>query len=140
VPYNRSSKEMDRMKKTARKLWTGFLLGLALVVAQTGAAQATNKACFDWSCNDTTYVCSFNSACTTLTNGQLWRYRWDFGDGAGYYFTSSSTVNNTYSSSLPYPTVTLTVIPLDTDPFSVTCEIVVYNNIGPPRPTYGRCQ
>jgi PKD domain len=130
------------MKKENRvkKIWTGLLLGIALVVAHTDAAEATNHACFDWSCNDSTYVCSFNAGCTTLTNGQLWRYRWDFGDGAGYYLTSSAMINNTYSSSLPYPTVTLTVIPLDTPSFSVTCEIVVYNNIGPPRATYGRCQ
>jgi hypothetical protein len=120
-----------------RRIWMGLALVCAFM-AHSGIAEATNHACFDWSCNESTHVCTFDASCTTFTSGQLWRYRWDFGDGAGYFFTGSAITSNTYS--IPYPTVTLTVVPFGADLFSVSCGIVVWNNIGPPRATYGRCQ
>jgi hypothetical protein len=115
-------------------LFCACILALMLPVA----AQAHNVACYDWDCNETTKVCSFDASCTEL-HGLLWRYRWDFGDGSGFVFTGSPTIQHQYSPSFPFPNVELRVIPYDVDWFSVTCQILVYNTFGPPRPTSGTC-
>lgn len=115
------------------------LLGLAFLSA---GAQAQGTACFDWSCDSSTGICSFNSSCSTITSpGFLWRYSWTFGDGSGTFLTGSSTINHTYSTSggCYYPNVKLTVIPFNTNPFDVQCEITVWECVGPPQGTSGRC-
>jgi hypothetical protein len=117
------------------------LFALVFLVLLSVNAHAANVACFDWSCDSSTGACSFNSSCSQIASpGTLWRYSWDFGDGNSA-LTGSSTTNNTYSSSSGcyYPTVELTVIPFNTDAFSVECEIVVWNCVGPAQGTSGRC-
>lgn len=112
----------------------GFL-GCFLFLALVGRAEAAT-ACYTWDCNDITHYCTFNASCSTWT-GSLWRFSWDFGDG-GTDLTGVATTSHTYGST-PYPNVKLTVIPLSTNPADVTCGIVVYNQVGPPLPTYGTC-
>lgn len=106
------------------------------ILAQSNRAAATT-ACYSWNCNEDTKVCSFNASCSSWT-GSLFRFRWDFGDGSGYSLTGSSTITHTYTSP-PYPYVQLTVIPLSSSEASVSCQIVVWNNIGPWQPTSGNC-
>lgn len=114
------------------------LVGLAFLSV---GAQAQGTACFDWSCDSSTGQCSFDSGCSTIQSpGFLWRYSWDFGDGSGTALTGSDTINHTYSGGCFYPDVKLTVIPFNTDPFDVQCEIVVWECVGPPQGTSGRCQ
>lgn len=117
-------------------LATAFVLLVAL--AASAPAQAANKACFDWDCDDTTLYCTFDASCTEL-DGSLWRYSWNFGDGSGNTLTGSTTIAHQYTYSYPHPDVTLTVVPYDVDSFYVTCEIIVYNQVSPPLATYGRC-
>jgi hypothetical protein len=112
-----------------------LFVGGFLFLAMVGQANATT-ACYSWSCNESTHACTFNSSCSSWT-GNLFRFSWDFGDGSTA-LTSSSTVNHTYGN-VPYPDVTLTVIPLSSSTASVTCEIVSFNNVGPARATYGNC-
>lgn len=115
----------------------GIILGLFLLISAGLADRAeATTACYTWDCNEFTKVCSFDASCSTWT-GNLWRFRWDFGDGSGYTFTGSPTITHSYTS--PYPTVQLTVIPLSTSQASVSCQIIVFNNVGPPLPTYGDC-
>jgi hypothetical protein len=117
------------------------VLGFLFLIFLSVNAHAANVACFDWSCNSTTGVCSFNSGCSQIASpGYLWRYSWDFGDG-NTALTGSSTTSNTYAtgSGCYYPKVKLTVIPFNTDPFSVECEIVVWECVGPAQGTSGRC-
>jgi hypothetical protein len=106
------------------------------------ATQAeANTACFDWVCdpNPWTLTCTFDAGCTQWTSGQLWRYRWDFGDGQGYAFTGDEIIVNYYYSGC-YKIVELTVIPLDAEPFSVeNCEVLLQNCVGPPLSLQGRC-
>ena len=114
------------------------LVGLACLCM---SAQAQGTACFDWSCDSSTGVCSFNSSCSTIQSpGFLWRYSWTFGDG-GSALTGNATLNHTYSTSggCYYPWVKLTVIPFNTNPFSVECQITVWECVGPPQGTSGRC-
>jgi|SRR6185312_741066 len=108
--------------------------GCFLLMAVASRAGATT-ACYDWDCNETTHVCSFDSSCSSWT-GNLFRFSWDFGDGNSAN-TASSTITHSYS--IPYPTVQLTVIPLSSGTASVSCGIVVWNNIGPPVGTSGHC-
>jgi len=110
---------------------------LALTFAFAAPALA-NSACYDWDCDFDTKTCDFDASCTTFTQGSLWRYRWDFGDGGYPVLTGSATISHTYSISGAY--VNLTVIPFSADNFEVECFITVYNVVGPPLPTAGRCQ
>ena len=112
----------------------GGLLILVLV-AFAGAAQA-NTACYDWSCNPDTHVCNFDSSCSTINQGTLWRYGWDF-NNESTQLTSSTTIQYTFST--PYPYVALTLWTFGADEVSVKCQIVVWNAFGPPLPEYGQC-
>jgi hypothetical protein len=114
------------------------LVGLAFLSV---GAQAQGTACFDWSCDSSTGICSFNSGCSTITSpGFLWRYSWTFGDGNSD-LTGSNLTSNDYSGGpgCYYPWVKLTVIPFNTNPFSVECQITVWECVGPPQGTSGRC-
>jgi hypothetical protein len=103
-----------------------------------GAAEA-QVACFNWDCDDSTGFCEFDASCTQ-NPGNLWRYRWDFGDGSGYTFTGSATISHQYSSaSCFYPIVELTVIDYNIDPFSTDCQIVQRQCVGPAQGTSGQC-
>jgi hypothetical protein len=117
------------------KFWHAVLCVLA-VLAFSGTAHATNTACYDWSCNDSTHVCSFDASCSTITTGSLYQYHWDFGDGT---YDNTTTATTTHTSSIAYPTVTLTVLVLSGSDAEKGCEIVVWNQVGPPLATYGRC-
>lgn len=106
-----------------------------------GRAEAANIACFDWSCNEfNTGACTFNASCTELTQGQLWRYSWDFGDGTGG-LTGNPVINHNYGAAgLCWTNVRLTVIPFSADSFSVSCEIIIRNCVGPAIGLGGRCR
>lgn len=115
----------------------GFLLAAWLLAAAVPAE--ANDACFDWECDDSTLTCTFDAGCTTWTNGQLWRYSWDFGDGSGTTLTGNDEIQHDYSSGC-WKMVELTVIPFSADPFSVECEVLLQNCVGPPQGLSGRCQ
>lgn len=119
-----------------KKMFTGLVLS-TLFLALPGLAQASS-ACFDWDCDETTHICDFDASCSTFGGGQIWRYRWDFGDGSGLTFTGSPNISHSYS--VAYPEVTLTLIMLSGTDDDETCEIVVYNAVGPAQGTEGRCQ
>ena len=117
---------------------TASLFGALLLVALAAPA-AADTACFDWDCNPSTHLCSFDAGCSSYT-GPLWRFRWDFGDSSGYYFTGSDETTHQYPTGGGncYFDVELTVFPWS-DPSSVTCTIVVEDCFGPPLGNSGRC-
>jgi len=118
-----------------KRIATGLMFVLGLIVL-AGSARATDDACYTWSCNESTHVCSFNASCSTITSN-LYRYYWDFGDGSTQD-TGVATITHTYST--PYPSVTLTLWFLNANPVSTSnCGIVVWNNISPVQPTSGTC-
>ncbi|MGD2114844.1 MAG: hypothetical protein PVG07_07320 [Acidobacteriota bacterium] len=131
------------MKTSNYKLWMIPALA-ALALAFALPAQAANQACFDWDCSDNSgspYVCDFDAGCTQL-DSDLWKYRWDFGDGSGIVLTGSEEIQHSYDcdpSCDAGPEVELTVIPLSESSFSVECEILLFNTYGPPLPTLGTC-
>lgn len=117
-----------------RYWYAAFCIVFALAFA--GRAEATNTACYDWNCNDSTHVCTFDAGCTTITTGSIFLYHWDYGDGT-YDNTTTQYAMHTFSTA--YPTVTLTVFLFGgTEPVQ-GCQIVVWNQVGPPLATYGRC-
>jgi hypothetical protein len=118
-----------------RKVILGVAFALVLGLGAARAEAAT--ACYTWDCDDLTHVCSFNASCSSWS-GNLWRFSWDFGDGSSA-LTGSATTSHTYGNT-PYPTVTLTVIPLSSSEDSAACEIVVFNAVGPAQGTEGSCQ
>lgn len=119
-------------------LTAGLVIFLSFGV---GHANAANVACFDWSCDPSNSgACTFDASCTQLTQGQLWRYSWDFGDGGGG-LTGNPVINHNYGLPGPcWANVELTVIPFSADAFSVTCEIIIRNCVGPAVGLSGRCQ
>jgi PKD domain len=119
-----------------KRLVLGLMFSLGMF-ALAGTAHAANDACFNWDCNDSTHVCTFDASCSVTNVGSFWRYRWDFGDGSSVVLTGSPTTSHSYS--IPYPTVNLTLVFLDVDWVGTTCDIVVWNNVGPAQATYGRC-
>lgn len=124
------------MRRTT--LFIGLLVSPLLLPV---AAAAANVACYDWDCTEDSsapYTCTFDASCTQI-DGQLWKYRWDFGDGSSLVLTGNPVIQHDYDGSDAGPEVQLTVIPLNDDPFSVTCEIVVYNPTGPILPRFGTC-
>ncbi len=122
------------------KYWPAAFCVL-FVMAFSGRAEATNVACYDWSCDDTpgtTHVCAFDAGCSSITQGSVWRYAWDFGDGASA-LTGSPTTSHTFSSSYSFSVVTLTVWLFGGTEPTVNCEILIFNIVGPPQPVSGRC-
>lgn len=115
-----------------------FLAFAPAVLALPLAASAANVACYDWDCDDSTYLCTFDASCTE-NDGMLWRYVWDFGDGSGAILTGNPVIQHQYDGSDYHPDVKLNVVDYDQDPFEVTCEILIVNQVGPPRPTAGTC-
>lgn len=110
-----------------------FVLGLFVLA---GTAWATDDACYTWSCNESTHVCSFNASCSTISSS-LFRYHWNFGDGSSQD-TGVATISHTYST--PYPSVTLTLWFLNANSVSTSnCGIVAWNNVSPTQPTSGTC-
>jgi hypothetical protein len=120
------------------KRWTLPLVFIAAGLLAASSSYAANDACYTWNCNPSTHVCSFNASCSTTTDGSLWRYRWDFGDGSGYHFDSDATITKTIG--VPYPWVNLTIFFFGANEVSVTCQITVFDNVGPPIGPYsGTC-
>lgn len=68
-----------------------------------------HDACFTWSCNQTTRVCNYSSACSILPSGVIY-YSWDMGDGTIYYGGAYSSFNHTYASPGNYQ-ARLTMLP-----------------------------
>lgn len=112
---------------------------LLLALAFPSTAQAANVACYDWVCDADTYTCTFDASCTQ-NDGMLWRYRWDFGDGSGPFLTGNPVITHQYPQYYSWGYVELTVVDYDQDPFSVSCEVVVSSQVGPPTGgSSGRC-
>lgn len=120
-----------------KKTFLSILFALA-VLSLPVAAQADNVACYEWDCDSSTYICTFDASCTE-NDGMLWRYSWDFGDGTGTMLTGNPVIQHQFSSSYASSYVKLTVVDYDQDPFDETCEIVVDWQVGPPGPTSGIC-
>lgn len=126
--------------------YTLLTLLLPAFLALPSAIAASNAACYDWECTPINapdhYLCEFDASCTEL-DGQLWRYRWDFGDGSFPVLTSNPVIGHEYfpccESSQYQPFVELTVIPLSDDPFSEECQIWMAAVTGPPIGTDGSC-
>jgi hypothetical protein len=121
------------MKRSAI-VWIGLLLAF---LGFAGAAEA-NTACFDWECNPDTHFCTFNASCSTITQGSVWRYRWDFGDGSSIVLTSGTTTSHTYGQ-VPNPDVSLTLLMFSGPEDEELCEIRVWEQVGPFIGTSGRC-
>ncbi|MDX1996724.1 MAG: S8 family serine peptidase [Thermoanaerobaculia bacterium] len=68
-----------------------------------------HDACFTWSCNQTTRVCSFSASCSLLPSGTIY-YSWDMGDGTTYYGGAYSSFSHTYGTASNYQ-VKLTLLP-----------------------------
>lgn len=117
------------------KLLCAAVLALSLFA---GAEKASaNTACFDWVCDSVSQTCDFDASPSSITSGSLWRFAWNF-NGTGH-LTGSYTVNDIYFN-VPYPTVSMTMWLFGADPVSTpACDIVVWNAVSPPLPTYGRC-
>ena len=112
-------------------------LSMAALASFLFSAAANAEACFDWSCNETTHVCTFNAGCSSASN--FVSYLFEFGDGTS---SSSGTPSHTYTSQSS-ATVTLKVnsnpLYLDLIQQTVTCYITVWNQVAPPLATSGRC-
>jgi hypothetical protein len=126
-----------------RSRFVPLAVAVALGMIWASPGEAANVACFDWTCDSSNNgSCTFNSSCTQLTQGSLWRYSWDFGDGTGG-LTGSAVIGHNYGAAGTPPcnaTVQLTVIPFSADSFSVQCQIMVRACVGPPIGLSGRCQ
>lgn len=120
-----------------------FVVAVALGMFSASPGEAANIACFDWSCDPSNSgYCTFNAGCTQITQGSIWRYSWDFGDGTGD-LTGSATTAHDYAALGTPPcnaTVELVVIPFSASEFSVECEIRVRACAGPPIGLSGRCE
>lgn len=119
---------------------TIFVGAMALIFVLPGAAaDAQNTACFDWDCDHPDVeFCTFDASCTEITDGQIWRYSWDFGDGSSELSGDPVT---SHSFDANFSEVTLKVLLFNSnDSPEVTCEINVFNNFGTPLPLTGRCE
>lgn len=118
-----------------------WLMGLAVVIGlllSASTAQAGANACFAWSCSEQGN-CQFNSSCSSGTP-YIWKYGWEFGDGATIGMTGSTVVSHDYGpSGVAYPFVTLHVLSWSGDYDSVTCDIIARTVIGPALPQEGTC-
>ncbi len=121
--------------RTMRKL--RFLCVTILTIfATAGMAQADEVACFDWSCDSDTLVCTFDATCSTPDSG-LVSYRWNWGDSTSTNNTQEIPLTHAYNQA--YATVKLTILMFGAPGESVTCDITIRNVIGPAQPTSGRC-
>lgn len=114
-----------------------FALSIGFLGLAAGQAEAAT-ACFDWSCDDSTYLCTFDASCS-VGLPYIWKYNFFFGDGNSSGLIGSSTTQHQYAWGDPHPDVKLLIVPQWEDVTEVTCEILIYNIVGPPLPTSGRC-
>lgn len=115
-----------------------FVLFSAAVGMVAAPAEGAT-ACFDWSCDESTLLCDFDTSCST---GQpyIWKFHFTWGDGTQSNYSAVTSWQHQYTSSDAYPHVRLLVVPWGESMTEVTCQITVYNQIGPPvLPTEGRC-
>lgn len=114
--------------------WT--VLAIIALASIMFAGNARAEACFDWSCNEDTHVCTFNAGCSSASH--FVSYLFKFGDGTT---SSSGTPTHTYSQSSANVTLEVNSDPLYGDLIqqTVTCYITAWNPVGPPFPTSGRC-
>lgn len=119
-----------------------FLTVAALLFAGATAAHAQNTACYDWDCEDSAQGqgdCTFDASCSEITDGQIWKYSWDFGDGSGTLTGNPVTFHHYDTEN--YATVRLKVALWgDGESPQVECEINIFNNHSFPLATEGRCE
>ncbi|HSS50553.1 MAG TPA: hypothetical protein VLX28_16575 [Thermoanaerobaculia bacterium] len=123
-----------------KKVLVPVFLCMALLVFGSAASYAGGTACFDWSCDVSTYSCNFDASCSSASPYILF-YVIDFGDGSSAGPSSSPYFSHTYTSG--YSASVTVTISFFSDPSydSATC----YDNyrvfpVGPQAPTSGRCQ
>lgn len=100
------------------------------------AAPASAGVCYDWACDETTRICEFDASCTYLGTTFLY-WEWDFGDGTIYRDYNSPYATHAYDYR-NWENVKLTVHYWWDS--SIDCDIYIWNPVGPPVPTYGRCE
>ena len=111
---------------------------LLLSIAFAGNA-AADTACFDWACNETTRVCTFDFGCSSA-DPFIWKYSFNYGDGTSTGLTGATVYTHQYGNGVFYPTVNLTIYPWSNNGSTqVSCQIVVRNAFSPGLPTSGRC-
>jgi hypothetical protein len=112
------------------------VLGIFVFASFLSTSDARAEACFDWSCNEITHVCSFNAGCSSASN--FVSYLFKFGDGTT---SSSGTPNHTYTGYSAVVTLEVNSNPLYLDLIqqTVTCYITVSNQTIPVLPVSGRC-
>jgi hypothetical protein len=93
------------MKSLQRAFCTGlFVLGFAVLAASAQAATANFQANCAYSGSNLNCVFDAkrpSSNPSSCADGSIPTYYWDFGDGTGTGFTSSSFVSHTYLAPLP---------------------------------------
>ena len=119
-----------------------FLMAAAFV-AMLGMASAPAQAgpCFDWSCDGSgTRACTFDASCSTASP-YVYKYNFDFGDGATTGLSGSPFHNHTYASGYD-SNVTLTILFFSgSGSASVTCTVWTHVlPVGPQPVMSGRCQ
>lgn len=112
-----------------------FIVAGFIFVGFAGAAQA-NDACYTWDCSANSPTCQLNASCSTITSGNLWKYRWDFGDGN---ILLTGNVSTSYTFTEPYPDVELSLVFYDVATVSESCPIVAWNAVSPPLSLSGTC-
>lgn len=99
-------------------------LALAVVVVTPGDAEASDVACFDWSCDWNTATCTFDPSCSSA-DPFIWKLAWDWGDGGGTGLTGTQVQTHTYSSeTCQTPTVTLWVYAWSGNIVQVSCYVM----------------
>jgi hypothetical protein len=114
-----------------------FVLVLFGSLVLAGAARAT--ACFTWSCNETTRVCSFNTSCSSVPAGDsLTGYKLTYGDGSSTGTSMTTSYSHNYGQNSA--DVTLEVPSFGfTELQTIKCYITVRNVVTPLLSTSGTC-
>ncbi|MFL6235752.1 MAG: hypothetical protein ACJ76N_21660 [Thermoanaerobaculia bacterium] len=115
-----------------------FVLAILGWLTLAGAAHAT--ACFTWSCNETTRVCSFNTSCSSIQAGDsLTGYKLTYGDGTSTGTSTTTSYSHTYSQNSADVTLEVVSAAGFTELQTIKCYLTIHNVIGPPLPTSGTC-
>jgi hypothetical protein len=88
-----------------------FLLcvGVALFTSMSTTAVHAATACFDWSCNESSGLCTIDASCSSASP-YIWKYQFDFGDGTATGLTGNKVQYHQYGSSVYEATVTLRIL------------------------------
>jgi hypothetical protein len=125
--------EKNPMKKI------GSLLAVFAAVLCFNSAPAQAGPCFDWACNGAG-GCTFDASCSTASP-YVWKYDFNFGDGADTGLTGGPSWSHIYSGGTG-SNVTLTIYFFSgSGSASVVCPIWHHLFPSPPQPPFnGRCQ